>query len=187
MSDLLPLTPLGAETPRRVTCGALTLAETPDLALASLALRRGAQTPAPFGLTLPGPGQRVEARGRAAFWTGPGQWMLEDAEDAGTDFAAELADAAPGCSVTEQTDGWAGFEIVSDAGPGPLIALLEKLVNLDPATLGPGRATRTGLHHMGVFVIRRAENRLAVLGMRSAAGTLWHTLDLAVRRLEYVG
>ena len=37
---------------------------------------------------------------------------------------------------------------------------------------------------MSVFVIRRSEDRLAVLGMRSAAGTLWHVLDAAAKRLE---
>ncbi|KGJ02633.1 hypothetical protein IT41_16850 [Paracoccus halophilus] len=34
----------------------------------------------------------------------------------------------------------------------------------------------TGLHHLSVFLIHRAEDRLAVIGMRSLAGALWHAL-----------
>ena len=102
----------------------------------------------------------------------------------GEDFAAEVLRNAPGCSVTEQTDGWVAVEIVSDAGEGPILDLLERLVNLDPVTLRPGKASRTVLEHLGVFVIRRDEDRLAVIGMRSAGGSLWHALSTAAHRLE---
>lgn len=51
----------------------------------------------------------------------------------------------------------------------PLEALLSKLVNIDPADLGPGRATLTGLEHMSCFVIRRGDAHVAVLGARSSA------------------
>lgn len=185
MPDLTPLTALGDPAPRSVTHGALTLTETPGLALASLALRRGTAEPAPFGLALPGPGRRVAGRGMAAFWTGPGQWMLEAEARAETDFAAEVAAACPGCSVTEQTDGFVAFEIASADGAVPIGALLTKLVNLDAAAFAPGHAIRTGLEHMSVFVLRRDEGQLAVLGMRSAAGTLWHALETAARRLAH--
>lgn len=66
--------------------------------------------------------------------------------------------------------------------PAPVLALLAKLVNLGPVRLAANSAARTGLHHMGVFVIRRAPDHLAVLGMRSAAGSLWHALDTAAAR-----
>ena len=56
MPDLKPLTALGGNAARTVTHGALTLEENTGLALASLALRRGATEPVPFGLGLPGPG-----------------------------------------------------------------------------------------------------------------------------------
>ncbi|MGR3378867.1 sarcosine oxidase subunit gamma [Salipiger abyssi] len=184
MHDLAPLTALGAPAPRRISHGALTLSEDPGLALASLALRRGQREPSPFGLTLPGPGAWRAGTGVAAFWTGPGQWMIEAPGRAEEDFTAALAAEAPGASVTEQTDGWAAFEIASSQGAAPLLRLAEKLVNLPPAALAPGRATRTGLHHMSVFVLRRSEDRLSVLGMRSAAGSLWHALTQAAHRLE---
>lgn len=111
---------------------------------------------------LPGPGRWADG----AFWTGPEQWMLE-------------RPAPDGCVTTDQTDAWVVIEIEGTVEP-----LLEKLVNLDLATFGPGSATRTGLEHMGVFVIRRAVDRAAILGMRSAAGSLWHAIETAARNLE---
>ncbi|MDO6587594.1 sarcosine oxidase subunit gamma [Salipiger sp. 1_MG-2023] len=184
MTDLTPLCALGAPEPRRTARGALSLTENPDLALASLALRAGETQPAPFGLTLPGPGAFNAAGEVLALWTGPGQWMLAAERSPDADFAAELRAQAPGCSITEQTGGWCCVEIASATGAAPLDRLLEKLVNLPPAALCPGRAARTGLHHLSVFVIRRSTDRLAVLGMSSAAGSLWHALDAAALRLE---
>ena len=178
-TDLAPICALGAAVPQSRTIGAVTLTENAELGLASLALRRGGAAPG-LGFTLPGPGGWAEGEGIAAFWTGPDQWMVEFPDRAASDVAAGLA--GPGVSVTEQTDGFAAFEI---AAPEPvLVALMEKLVNVDPARFGPGSATRCGFHHMSVFVIRRAADRLAVLGMRSAAGTIWHALANAAEQQE---
>nr|WP_253949198.1 sarcosine oxidase subunit gamma [Mangrovicoccus sp. HB161399] len=177
---MIPMTALGAAEPRELRIGGLSLREDDGLALASLALPQGAPPVAPFGLALPGPGGLVRGpEGLGAFWTGPGQWMLEGTDRAGTGFAAQLAAEAPGARITDQTDSWAVIEI---AGPG-LGALLERLANLPPASVAPGCAARTGLHHMSVFLLRRSETELAVLGMRSQAGSLWHVLETALARL----
>ncbi|MER9533876.1 sarcosine oxidase subunit gamma [Mesorhizobium sp. M0309] len=183
MSDLRPITALGAALPRLESFGALEIRENAGLALASLAVRRETVEPRPFGLTLPGPGRWIGGQGVAALWTGPDQWMIEYEGCAELDFAAELKLRAPGCSVTEQTDGWVAFEIVSRAGSRPLEALLSKLVNVDLAGFGTGLATRTGLEHMSCFVIRRGDAHVAVLGARSSAGSLWHALETAAKRL----
>ncbi|MCA0938436.1 sarcosine oxidase subunit gamma [Salipiger pacificus] len=182
MTDLVPLTALGAETPRRAAFGALTLTERPDIALASLALRRDAAVPAPFGLSLPPPGGMTGAEGHAAFWTAPGQWMLLGEQRAETDFAAALRAEAPGASVTEQTDGWVALGITAP-DDAALERLIERLVNLPPEALAPGRATRTLLHHMPVFALRPSGSELTLLGMRSAAQSLWHALETAAARL----
>ena len=184
MTDLAPLTALGAGTGEQATFGVLTLTERPDIALGSVALRRGTPHPAPFGLTLPAPGHWTGGAKVAAFWTGPGQWMIELDGLACEDILPTLAEETPGCSITEQTDGWTRFDITSADGPAPLVALLEKLVNLDPARLAPGRATRTTLHHQSVFVLRRNATALSVWGMRSLAGSLWHALTVAAQRLD---
>jgi sarcosine oxidase subunit gamma len=174
------LTALGDTAPRIRRAAALTLREDDRLALASLATPGDA--PAPFGMALPGPGGWVDGPdGLGAFWMAQGQWMIAGADRADRDFAAELAQAAPGARVTEQTDAWAAIEITGDAAS--LGRLLERLVNLPPRATAPGRSTRTLMHHMGVFVIRPAADRLIVLGMRSAARSLWHALATAADRL----
>jgi sarcosine oxidase subunit gamma len=181
--DLISTTALGDAAPRTVQHGVLTLEENDSLALASLALRRGVSQPAPIGLALPGPGGWAETDGASAFWTGPDQWMIEAPGRAESNFAGELAAACPGCSITEQTDGFVAFEIRSLDGSEPIRALMSKLVNLDPKRFPAGSASRTGLGHMSVFVVRRASDHLAVLGTRSAAATLWHLLETAISRL----
>lgn len=186
MPDLKPITALGLSQVKSLKLGSLSLTENSGLALASLALRRDIDAPRPFGLLLPEPGSWVERGGVGAFWTGPNQWIIEAEWEAERDFCAEVVAACPGQSVTEQTDGFVAFEFHSESGADLILALMAKLVNIDPRLFAPGSATRAGLGHMNVFVIRRAEDRLAVLGMRSAAGTLWHELECAVKRLAEV-
>ncbi|WP_442772761.1 sarcosine oxidase subunit gamma [Paenirhodobacter enshiensis] len=185
MSELTALTALGATEPRIEHHGAVSLRENAGLALASVAVlgRDGAQ-PLPFGLRLPEPGHWVAGQGVSAFWTGPGQWMIEAEGRAEEDFARDVKAHAPGCAVSEQTDGWVAIEIASTEGAAPIEALLERLVNVDLGAFGPGSATRTGLEHMSVFVIRRAADRVAILGMRSSAGSLWHAISVAASRLQ---
>lgn len=183
MTDLTPMTALGAVVAREAKLGILTVRENEGLALASLALRKGTARPALNGLVLPEPGGWSVGQGLAAFWMGPDQWMIEAEARAYEDFATELRGLAPGCSVTEQTDGFVCFEMTSSDGSMSILRLLEKLVNIDLAQFGPGRATRTVFEHMAVFVIRRAEDQIAVIGMRSAAASLWHGLETAGLRL----
>ncbi|MDX8455292.1 sarcosine oxidase subunit gamma [Mesorhizobium sp. VK9D] len=184
MADLKTVTALGAATPHLVSFGPLEVRENHDQAIASLALRRGASRPVPYGLDLPGPGSYLSADGVFALWTGPGQWMLGAKGRAAEDFEADLKQMAPDCSVTEQTDGWITFEIASRAGPNPIHALLSKLVNIDLADFAVGSAMRTGLEHLSCFVIRRSETNIAVLGARSSARSLWHALETAAKRVK---
>ncbi|MEM1128953.1 MAG: sarcosine oxidase subunit gamma [Pseudomonadota bacterium] len=181
MTDLIPLTALGRDAPREVRFGGLQLREMSAMALASLTVAGEAELPQPFGLTLPEPGHWREGAEAAALWIGPRQWLIVAEGRAEEDFAAHLKAACPGAYVTEQTDAWVIVEISSEDGAA-IDALLERLVNLSPAAVRPGRATRTLLGHLSVFVIRPAPERLMVLGMRSAAGSLWHDLESAVRR-----
>lgn len=183
MTDLSPMTALGGETAREERFGPLTLAEDHELALASLTLRRGADLAAPFGLVLPEPGHHVAGDGVSAFWAEPGRWMIAGPGRAADDFAAEVAAQAQGCTVTEQTDGWVAITITSSKGAAPILLLMERLINVDPDRIAPGRALRTGLDHMSVFAIRLGVERLAVIGMRSQADSLWHALRTTAERL----
>ncbi len=183
MHDLAPTTALGGTIAATNCFGSLSLSEVPMHALASLAQRTGSTAPELPGLPLPAPGRWTQGGELAALWIGPGQWMIERPGQAGVDFAARIAALARGASVTEQTDAWVMFDVTSSAGAEPILRLLERLVNLDPARLEPGAATRTGLGHQSVFVIRRATDRLSVLAMRSFAGSTWQILTNAAARL----
>lgn len=183
MTDLAPMGALGTPVPATARFGALSLTENTALMLISVATRPGTPAPHPLGLRLPGPGGWSPGHGAGAFWTGPGQWMIETEVP---DHAERLRDAilsAPGARLTDQSSGWVCFEVVSSEGAGPIRALLEKTVNLAPDQIAPGRATRTLLHHMGCIVIRRAEDRLAVLAPRSQAESLWHALCQTAERM----
>lgn len=182
MTDLSPLTALGGTAPRSREFGPLRVAENTALGLVSLALRHGVAAPTPGGLALPGPGQWADGDAMQALWTGRDQWMIEAPNRAEEDFASEIKRLHPECSVSEQTDAWVAFEITSQAGSAPIRTLIEALLNIDAAAFAPGSATRTGMEHMTVFAIRRAEDRLAILGMRSMAGSLWHVLETAAAR-----
>ncbi|MFN0264755.1 sarcosine oxidase subunit gamma [Tepidamorphus sp. 3E244] len=183
MTDLLPMSALGSRELLMEAHGDLTIREVTDVALASVAISRDVALPQPFGLMLPGPGSHVSQGGISAVWTGQRQWMIAAAGEAETDFAARLYAEVPVAAVTEQTDGWVVLDVESSAGDAAIHHLLERLVNIDPRSFGPGSATRTGLEHMGVIVVRSAANRVAIWGMRSAAGTLWHAVSVAARRL----
>lgn len=176
MTDLTPTCALGATTPRSLRLGAFGLTECPDVALASLALRRDAPRP---DATLPEAGFWAETALGTAFWTGPDQWMIEGPGLADTDFAAQVARGAPGCSVTDQTDGWVLFDL-----SGPVERVLERAVNLDPARLAPGQALRSVIDHMPVLLVRRAPDRLGIWGMRSSAESLWHALERMLAHLS---
>jgi heterotetrameric sarcosine oxidase gamma subunit len=181
--ELVALTAFGRTDARRIRFGSLVLAEEVSIGLASLAVRRGAAPPHVEGTQLPEAGAWVEGSTISAFWTGPAQWMIEAKSRAQDDLEKDLRAAIPEAAVTEQTHGWVILEIRSEVGPRPIERAMEKLVNCDLARLAPGRATRTGIEHMNVFVIRRSPEILAVLGTRSMADSLWHALETAVARL----
>ena len=183
MPDLTASTALGDHVPRTVTHGGLTLEENTSRALASLTLQRGGMQPMPFGLHLPAPGGWASSERIAALWTGVGQWMIEGEGQAETDFAGEIAAQCPGCAVTEQTDGFVSFEVRATAEASLIQALTEKLLNLNPSRLKPGMGCRTAFHHMNVFVIRRSQLQMTIMGMRSAAASIWHELETAAARL----
>lgn len=173
---LEPLTALGHAAPITHTVGALSITEVVDVALASLASRRGreadvARIAAGLQITLPGPG-RANAR---ALWLGPEQWMIEAPFATQEDIVAALkphfGDAA---SLTEQTDAWLRLDL---AGPD-LHAVFERLCALDTRAMAPGHATRTVIEHLGCYLICNAA-KFTLLGPRSSAASLHHALATA--------
>ena len=180
MHKLKPITPLGAEEPQVDQIGTLTIAEVVDQALASLAAREGqldaAQKALP--LTLPGVGKSATQGVFAAFWTGPDQWMISADHDQHELLAAELKQiVGDTASVVEQTDGWCRF----DVSGAVLCDLFERLSNVPVRTMERGDVIRGTVEHLGAFLWRLADDRMAVIAPRSSAASLHHALVAAAR------
>ena len=180
---LKPLTPLGHALPETRTIGAVTITETIDTALASLASRLGrepevAAAAAAAGIPLPGPGAARSGTPCGSFWLGPDQWMIEAPFASHEDILAHLRPIfGEAASLTEQTDAWARFDLTAPDLP----ALFERLCPLDMRSMAAGAATRTVIEHLGCYVIRRAPDYISVLGPRSAAASLHHALITAAK------
>jgi sarcosine oxidase subunit gamma len=182
--DLTPLTALGETTSRRDTIGAITIAENPDVALASVAARRNQAGPCGsvlaewLGVQAPGVAEHVGDQ-MAAFWLGPDIWMLEAPFRTHESLAHDLESRLEGvASVTEQTDAWARFDLSGDG----LDDMLARLTNLDLVTLPTRFARRTVIEHIGCYLLRRADG-YSIYGPRSSAGSLHHALCLAALAL----
>lgn len=173
MTDLAPpfglarQTALGGTTPRIDRIGAVTITEFPDLSIASVALRRGGVAP-----DLPEAGNHADG----AIWAGPEQWLLTGPHD--LQFAARVKSRfGDRASVTDQTDGWAAFDVVAPD------ALLKRLCNIDVGKMHSGHATRTVIEHLGCFVLRN-EAGFRIFGARSSASFLHHALMSAAEALR---
>ncbi|SMR72955.1 sarcosine oxidase subunit gamma [Aliiroseovarius halocynthiae] len=177
MHNLKPITPLGAETARVDQFSALTIAEVPDRALASLTAREGCKefrekASAFLGFELPSVGQSAAGSAYAAFWIGPESWMVDAPYGGNEDLARQVKAAVEGsASVVEQTDGWCRFDLSGEA----TIAVLERLCNADCQQMAVGAVTRTQIHHLGCFMWRQ-DGVFTVIGPRSSAGSLHHAL-----------
>lgn len=180
---LKPLTALGHDAPVVDTIGPWTLTERADVALASLALRRGREAEvramaAGAGVPLPGVEAASQGAVHGAFWITPEMWMIEaplaSHEDIRAGLLAIFGDAA---SITEQTDAWVRFDL-SGAGLG---RVMERLSNFDLAQAPDGAARRTVIEHLGCYVIKRSEVVLTLYGPRSSAESLHHALITAAR------
>lgn len=179
MGNLVALTALGARDPAVVTLGPLTITERADVALASVALRRGRDLGAralASGVPLPGPARHEAGHPYSGFWVTPEMWFVEAPFASHEAIAAELkavfTDAA---SITEQTDAW----VILDLAAPDLAPLLELLCNVDYRAAPDGYATRTVIDHLGCYLVRHSQGAARVYGPRSSAQSLLHALEMA--------
>lgn len=186
MADILkPLTALGHDTPYSVTIGTVTIDERFDIALASVALRRGrdkdlAKLAKSADLPLPGPARAETGDPYSTFWITPDMWIVTapfvSHEDIADRLKSALGDAV---SVTEQTDAWVIFDL---SGPD-LTPLLERLTNLDLVPQPVGFAARTVIDHLGLYLIKQTETEVRLYGPRASAQSLLHALEVAATSL----
>ena len=183
MHDLIATTALGTSAPAVDHHGPITLTEEPGIALASVAARRGGERTTPFAILLilfpPSPPSFPFSFSLLlSFCTVPDQWMLEAPYDS-EEFLFERAiqEVKGKASVTEQTGAWCRFDL---RGPN-LAAIMERLCPINMAKFIAGNATRTSIDHLGCFVLCRAEDHISILGPRSSAASLHHSLLTAIR------
>jgi sarcosine oxidase, subunit gamma len=181
VANLQPLTALGKREATTVTHGPLTITERNDIAIASIAARKGratdlAKAATKAGVPLPGPSTHLEGTPYSAFWTTPEMWFVE-APYATHELIADLLKSALGdaASITEQTDAWVAFDL---AAPN-LTPLLERLCNVDYAARPTSYATRTMMEHLGVYLIKHGPDEARVYGPRSSAESLLHAIETA--------
>lgn len=181
MAELMAMTALGAREAAVVTVGPLTITERTDVALASVAARRGrmadlAKAAKAAGLPLPDPARHEGGTPFSGFWVAPEMWFVEAPFATHELIADHLVTAfGPTASVTEQTDAWVAFDL---AAPD-LAPLLERLCNVDFAAAPQGHATRTVIEHLGCYLIKHGPGEVRLYGPRSSAGSLLHALEAA--------
>ena len=184
-AGLKPQTALGHDVPVTITIGAVTITERFDVALASLAVRRGrdkdlAKAAKAADLPLPPAAMAQSAVPYSAFWMTPEMWMVEapfaSHEDITAGLKTALGDTA---SLTEQTDAWVRLDITAD-NPVPLF---ERLSNIDLATKPVGFAARTVIEHLGTYLIKRSPTDITLYGPRASAQSLLHALEVTAKSL----
>lgn len=186
MADSLhALTALGERAPLTHTVGSLRIEERFDVALASVASRRGraedvARAAAAAGIPLPVPATWQAGPVFSTFWVAPEMWFVEAPFGSHEDFAAHLVPLFGGAaSVTEQTDAWVRFELTDTAMP----RLMERLCNVDFVARPDGFATRTVIEHLGCYLIRKSSTAVTLYGPRSSARSLLHALEVTAESL----
>lgn len=181
MASLQALTALGAREPAVVEIGPLRITERVDLALASVAARRGrmadlAAAARAAGVPLPDAARHQAGAPYSAFWTAPDMWFVEapfsSHELIADQLKAALGDAA---SITEQTDAWVIFDLAAE----DMAPLLERLCNVDFRAVPKGYATRTVMEHLGVYLVKLDQGAVRLYGPRSSAQSLMHALEAA--------
>lgn len=185
MASLQPLTALGRREATTVTHGPLTISERTDVALASVAARKGrmadlSAAAQKAGVPLPGPATHQAGTPYSAFWVAPEMWFVE-ASYTTHELIADLLKFALGdaASITEQTDAWVAFDLTAD----DLTPLLERLCNVDYSTRPTGYSTRTVMEHLGVYLIKHGPGAARLYGPRSSAASLLHALETAAHSL----
>lgn len=179
------LTALGHSEPETHAAGPCRIAERFDVALASLAARKGREADLEraakaAGVPLPGPARWKDGAPYAAFWVAPGMWFVEAPFASHEDIVAHLKPAfGDAASITEQTDAWVRFDISA----AELSPLLERLCNVDFPGAPDGFATRTVIEHSGCYLVKRGPGEVVLYGSRSSARSLLHALETAAASL----
>lgn len=157
-AELAAITASGTRALHRRQIGTAMIPENPNLALASIAQRRGHDHSAAGALPvpIPKPGDHAaDADGWGAPWQSPGSWMIEaplrSADDLAPPLKPALGSSAP---ITQQTDAWVCFGIkAADAG-----APFECSCTLGTRVMNGGHGSRSVIENAGCLIVCRERN-----------------------------
>lgn len=169
--------------------GNITLTAPADLAIVSVALPRGGEAAAEkavaaaFAVAVPDIGTAALApdHDTALLRLARDQLFVlftHAAPDAERAVAARLNGAA---YTTDQSDVWCALDV---SGPGCRRAL-ERICPLDlhPDAFATGDAARTVMEHLGVIILRTAEDGFRLLSASSSAGSFLHALETSAENV----
>ncbi|MBF9034031.1 sarcosine oxidase subunit gamma [Rhodobacterales bacterium HKCCE2091] len=123
-----------------------------------------------IGAPFPAPGRSTTgADGSLAAWSGLDQCFV---------FGPAL-DAIDGAAVTDQSDAWAGIEIVGEDAR-EVLARLSPL-DLRPGVFEPGHTARSLIGHMPALIMRTGDAVYLLLVFRSMAATAAHEIETAMK------
>ena len=125
------------------------------------------------GLALPATGTLTSSGSTSLQWFGRDMWLLSGAVP-----GAGLSDHA---ALTDQSDGWAVFDLTGPDGSAVMARLAP--VDLRLSACPVGTALRTEAEHMMVAITRTAPDNLRIIGFRSMAQSLAHAIETAMERV----
>jgi heterotetrameric sarcosine oxidase gamma subunit len=162
----------------------LALAELADFELVQVMARRGMWSAADqacrdaYGKPAPGKPQAVEAPGALLIWSGPDQFLVLSARDAGSAREKARLAFAGLASLSEQSDARSLIRI-SGAKARDMLAKVCSL-DLHPAIFPAGTAAATSIDHTPVNLWRGGDSSgtavYYLLVFATFAESLWHTL-----------
>lgn len=165
--------------------GACALAERGDLALVSVATPLGGEAAlhdklaSLWSLAPPTPTRSTVSGDMRAVPMTPDQMMLVFKAAPDLTEASVAADLKGVAYTTLQTDGWVVLEL---SGAGSLAAL-ERMcpLDLDDKAFAVNASARTSMEHLGVTLLRLAEDRFLLMAARSSARSFLHTVETSCR------
>lgn len=162
-----------------------TLAERIDIALISVATPRQGKDvlskgiSAKWALDMPGATKMTQANGLRAIPLTADQFLLAFTPENERTEAAVQSDLEGLAYTTTQTDAWVILEL---SGKGS-IAALERIcpLDLDLEVFPDESASRTVMEHLGVLIVRLAEDRFWLMSARSSAASFLHAIETSCR------
>ena len=183
-----PLAPLSPLDGYAAEFNGARLAEVTGLAIVSLAVSRGmeatlaARLKKTYRLALPAPGGSAVSGERRLIWMAPDQFLLIFPQ-VGSDPVGEVRKAiGDGAWLTDQSDSYC---LLRCEGPGVRKAL-ERIcpLDLDPRHFARDAAARTMMEHLGVLIVREAEDGFLLASARSSAHSFLHAVKLSFENTQ---